>query len=502
MSVRNLLMLGMLVVIAAACTGGSDGADNPSATPSPTATAVATELATPEPTPTPRVCDFGEAARHAVDATVQVVVDDAAGTAFHIGDGVFVTAAHVVGAETDVRLVSSTLDTRARVTNIDEAADVAVLLADLARNADFPSFVWGDSTTTSIGDGVGIAGFPPLVEGDASVTRGTVSRLFSYEGYATIQTDTAMNPGNSGGPMFNDCGDAIGVVTAKLIDASIEGIGYAITESSARFALDLPAPFVQAVPSATPSSPESESTPAATETPDAGETPESTGTPSATASPPPAPPPASVGPSSLIGGEWAVDVGSFTLDKPRIWEFSTSYLREWDVYTWEFEPYQSTQAISGWRADGSAVEFNIGGRVTYRIVPRSADSFDGSWVISATGETGTFQGERAPTLIASGDTYFFFDLGRPFPEVVVVGSDSTNSRSGARFEVVSPPKDGVLRGPRVECTSHLDGSGTTCFGYYRYEPHEETPSVSTFSFRFINAGRTSSTLEVRLWVED
>ena len=217
---------------------------------------------TQTPTPEPSIVD---AAALVLPNVVQVITQFGAGTAFYIGNDEFVTAAHVVADVTTVQLVSDEIDVEARVVGLDEETDVALLAVGdgaLARRvpgapgvavgvAAFASQVgltplqWGDSSALRPAMTVGAAGYPPGVSGAASVTTGIVSRIFQTEGrifesegVTIIQTDTAVNPGNSGGPLFDTRGRVIGVVTAKLVDEALEGIGYAVAASDAREGLE------------------------------------------------------------------------------------------------------------------------------------------------------------------------------------------------------------------------------------------------------------------------
>ena len=82
-------------------------------------------------------------------------------------------------------------------------------------------------------------GYPLGLE-DLSVTRGLVSAVKDDTGrnIRWIQTDSAINPGNSGGPMLNLQGQVIGVVSAKFVGVSIEGVGFAISANTVRLYLD------------------------------------------------------------------------------------------------------------------------------------------------------------------------------------------------------------------------------------------------------------------------
>src|SRR3546814_7662670 len=100
-----------------------------------------------------------------------------------------------------------------------------------------PSTTWGDSDATRIGDWVVAIGNPFGLGG--TVTAGTVSarsrdiNAGRYDNF--IQTDAAINKGNSGGPMFNIDGEVIGVNTAIFSPSGGSvGIGFATPSSMAR----------------------------------------------------------------------------------------------------------------------------------------------------------------------------------------------------------------------------------------------------------------------------
>jgi serine protease Do len=61
-----------------------------------------------------------------------------------------------------------------------------------------------------------------------SVTQGIVSGFRRNSSRSLIQTDTAVNPGNSGGPLLNREGAVIGIVTEKIASEGIEGLGFAL----------------------------------------------------------------------------------------------------------------------------------------------------------------------------------------------------------------------------------------------------------------------------------
>jgi serine protease Do len=126
-----------------------------------------------------------------------------------------------------------------KVLHASRLADIAIVQVQ----ADHPltKVEWGDSTKLQIGDQVFAVG--NALDIGESVTAGIVSGLdrnvqdSPYDHY--IQTDAAINHGNSGGPLFNMQGHVVGVNTEILSPTeSFSGIGLAIPEDSARFVVD------------------------------------------------------------------------------------------------------------------------------------------------------------------------------------------------------------------------------------------------------------------------
>jgi serine protease Do len=126
----------------------------------------------------------------------------------------------------------------ARVVGHPPATDIALLKV----NAPYPlpAIQWGDSDKVRVGDKVLAIGNPLGLGG--TVTTGIVSALnrnggnTPYDNY--IQTDAAINHGNSGGPLFNMKGQVIGVDTILITNSSEGsiGLGLAIPSDDARFA--------------------------------------------------------------------------------------------------------------------------------------------------------------------------------------------------------------------------------------------------------------------------
>jgi serine protease Do len=126
-------------------------------------------------------------------------------------DGKILTNAHVVdGAESIVVKLADRSEKAAKVIGVDKATDVALLEID-AKN--LPTVKLGDSSKLEVGEWVIAIGSPFGLEHTA--TQGIVSALGRSLPDGTyvpfIQTDVAVNPGNSGGPLFNTRGEVVGI---------------------------------------------------------------------------------------------------------------------------------------------------------------------------------------------------------------------------------------------------------------------------------------------------
>jgi putative serine protease PepD len=159
-------------------------------------------------------------------------------------DGHVVTNYHVVQGATSLQVTladGSTYD--ATVVGTDPSTDLAVLKVDAASDKLHP-LTLGDSGDVAVGDGVVAIGSPYGLE--ETVTSGIVSALGrtieSTNGYSipgTIQTDAAINHGNSGGPLFNLSGEVIGVNSQiESESGGNTGVGFAIPSNTVRSVAD------------------------------------------------------------------------------------------------------------------------------------------------------------------------------------------------------------------------------------------------------------------------
>ncbi|HYM30325.1 MAG TPA: trypsin-like peptidase domain-containing protein, partial [Candidatus Cybelea sp.] len=150
--------------------------------------------------------------------------------------GVIVTNNHVIADAQEIKVIFADQTTLpAKLIATDEKTDVALLKVESKQ--PLPAVKWGDSDRARVGDWVLAVGNPFGFGG--TVTAGIVSargrdiRSGPYDDF--IQTDAAINKGNSGGPLFNTDGEVIGINTAIIspTGGSI-GIGFSIPSALAR----------------------------------------------------------------------------------------------------------------------------------------------------------------------------------------------------------------------------------------------------------------------------
>ena len=156
------------------------------------------------------------------------------GTGFILNkEGYIATNYHVVGDASEVNVILYTgEEVKAKVINYDAQNDLAVI--QIQEDIDVPGVVkLGDSDNINVGETVVAIGNPIAKEFAGTVTSAILSALdrkVVIEGseYKYIQTDAAINGGNSGGPLINSVGEVIGINSAKITSDVIEGIGFAI----------------------------------------------------------------------------------------------------------------------------------------------------------------------------------------------------------------------------------------------------------------------------------
>ena len=150
--------------------------------------------------------------------------------------GYIMTNNHVIEGATEIKItLSNGDDVNAKVLGTDSYMDVAVVSIDVDDVKAIAEI--GESTKSKIGDTVFTVGTPVSPDYAGTVTKGIISgenREITITNNGTsymmeaVQIDASINPGNSGGPLVNINGEVIGVNSVKLVESSIEGMGFAI----------------------------------------------------------------------------------------------------------------------------------------------------------------------------------------------------------------------------------------------------------------------------------
>lgn len=164
-----------------------------------------------------------------------------------LGSGVLIsndchilTAAHVVDGSTKINV--KTHDGKLRTATVlfsEKSADIALLKLD-EPDSSLTHATLGDSDVMAVGQNVYAIGSPYGMEN--SFSSGIVSAFRNYNALYDgtvniefIQTDAAINSGNSGGPLFNSNGEVIGIASSILtVSGGFQGIGMAVTSNTAK----------------------------------------------------------------------------------------------------------------------------------------------------------------------------------------------------------------------------------------------------------------------------
>ena len=187
-------------------------------------------------------------------STVTVLATDATGKNFMgtgvllTADGYFLTNAHVVSGTTSCIMALDTGDTyEAKLVGYDAGQDIAVLKAVDAEGLTPAEFC--DSDYCMVGETVYAIGNPLNLSLRGTFTSGILSgleRQMEMDGktLTMLQTNAAVNNGNSGGPLINAYGQVIGIVTMKMsqsgtgAEATVEGLGFALPTSQVSYVVN------------------------------------------------------------------------------------------------------------------------------------------------------------------------------------------------------------------------------------------------------------------------
>ena len=174
--------------------------------------------------------------------------------------GYVITNYHVVEGQGQVDVtVSDTATYRGTVLGVDSVRDLAVVRICCG---SFRKLTFGNASDLDPGAEVINIGYAMGLQGSATITKGIVSavRYDSRREAWVIQTDAPINPGNSGGPMLSPDGKVLGINTFKISETSVEGLGFAISQTTVQGRIPLlragvprPTPAPTSRPRPTPS---------------------------------------------------------------------------------------------------------------------------------------------------------------------------------------------------------------------------------------------------------
>ncbi len=155
------------------------------------------------------------------------------GSGIALGAKLFATNNHVVDGATNlfVYFPESKSKYKAAVVNVDTENDLAIVKIVDSNFKGFPAIQYGfKSTLEDVGTEVFVLGYPRVdtMGEEVKLTTGVVSSRSGFQGnQSQYQISAPVQPGNSGGPLFNDSGDLIGIVSAKHTDGA-ENVSYAV----------------------------------------------------------------------------------------------------------------------------------------------------------------------------------------------------------------------------------------------------------------------------------
>lgn len=163
---------------------------------------------------------------------------DSLGSGFFLrSDGYILTNYHVIK---DAKAISVTTHNdnlyKAKIVGIDKPSDLVVLRIDPQKNEKFSPLIFGDAEVTRVGDKILSFGNPYGL--GISVSQGIISAKSRHIGLSEqqyIQTDAAINQGNSGGPLVDLDGKVIGINTAIFTTKGASGIGFALPSNIANW---------------------------------------------------------------------------------------------------------------------------------------------------------------------------------------------------------------------------------------------------------------------------
>jgi S1-C subfamily serine protease len=190
---------------------------------------VMTSAPTVTVTPTQPPCDSSSAHTKIRPSVVRIQSLNGVGTGTVVGDGLILTNEHVVRGSRVVGITRQDGSISAgAVIRTSEEVDLALVSVPTLH---LPTVKWQPESMLTPGQRLLGLGYALDLPGEPSLTTGTYSAIRHDDTTAYVQTDTPLNHGNSGGPLFTECGAVVGIVAFGAIDAP--GLNFAIAASTA-----------------------------------------------------------------------------------------------------------------------------------------------------------------------------------------------------------------------------------------------------------------------------
>ena len=176
-----------------------------------------------------------------IDTVVEIKTEELNGSGFVYKTdqkyAYILTNEHVLKKEKVTILLMNDTEIEGTVLGKDANFDIAVI--QIPKKKILKVATLGSSEKAKVGDSIFLIGTPLSSSYRGSVSSGIISgkdRFISYPnqeleqniGIKVLQIDAPMNQGNSGGPLFNDQGEVIGICTSKVVDQAVEGVSFAI----------------------------------------------------------------------------------------------------------------------------------------------------------------------------------------------------------------------------------------------------------------------------------
>ena len=178
--------------------------------------------------------------KESLGSAVTIKTNFGLGSGFIISnDGYILTNDHVINSAEKIEVIfDNGFSFEAKVVRTNEAKDVALI--KIPGNGFKPLRINPATELTATGTEVLAIGTPENIKLGQTVTKGIISGKREIDENIFLQTDVAINSGNSGGPLINSVtGEVIGIVAAKIKAKGVEGLGFAIPMADALKAINI-----------------------------------------------------------------------------------------------------------------------------------------------------------------------------------------------------------------------------------------------------------------------